>query len=89
MARAFPDGAYEVLRNEPAGDAVFVEGVRSGTHTGPLATPEGELPATGRRVASRFVVVAAVRDGRIAASRNYHDRLDFLAQLGLLPAPVG
>ncbi|HWT24752.1 MAG TPA: nuclear transport factor 2 family protein [Solirubrobacteraceae bacterium] len=24
---AFPDGAYEVVRNEPAGDAVFVGGL--------------------------------------------------------------
>jgi ketosteroid isomerase-like protein len=44
---AFPDGAYDVRHNEPVrGDTVFVEGVWSATHTGTLATPEGDVPAT-------------------------------------------
>jgi uncharacterized protein (TIGR02246 family) len=83
---AFPDGAYDVQRIEPVGEMVFVEGVWSGTHTGLLATPDGELPPTGRRVSIQFALVITVRDGRMARVRNYHDRLHFLAQLGVAPA---
>jgi uncharacterized protein (TIGR02246 family) len=83
---AFPDGAYEVRHNEPCGDLVFVEGVWSGTQTGPLTTPEGQVPPTGRRVTVPFALVVEIRDGRLATVHNYHDRLDFLAQLELLPA---
>jgi predicted ester cyclase len=84
---AFPDGAYDVRHNEPVrGDTVFVEGVWSATHTGTLATPEGDVPATGRRVTVPFALAVTVRDGRIASVRNYHDRLAFLAQLGLTDA---
>lgn len=85
---AFPDGAYEVRHNEPVGDTVFVEGVWSGTHTGPLTTPEGELPATGQRVTVPFALVITIRDGRLGTVHNYHDRFDFLTQLGLLSAPA-
>jgi uncharacterized protein (TIGR02246 family) len=85
---AFPDGAYEVRHNEPVGDIVFVEGVWSGTHTRPLTTPEGELPATGRRLTVPFALVVTIRDGRLATVHNYHDRLELLTQLGLLPAPA-
>ncbi len=80
---AFPDGEYDVHLNEPVGDTVFVEGVWSATHTGPLATPDGELAPTGRRVAVPFALVLTIRDGRVASVHNYHDRLDFLAQLGI------
>jgi uncharacterized protein (TIGR02246 family) len=85
---AFPDGVYEVRHNEPVGDTVFVEGVWSGTHTGPLTTPEGELPATGRRVTVPFALVVTIREGRLATVHNYHDRFEFLTQLGLLPVPA-
>lgn len=83
---AFPDGAYDVERIEPIGDTVFAEGVWSGTHTGPLATPDGELAPTGRRISIAFVLVITVRGGRMARVRNYHDRLDVLEQLGAGPA---
>lgn len=56
--------------------------------TGPLITPEGELPATGRRVTVPFALVGTTRDERLATVHNYHDRLEFLAQLGLMPAPA-
>jgi predicted ester cyclase len=83
---AFPDGAYEVRHNEPCGDLVFVEGVWSATHAGPLATPDGEVAPTGRRVTIPFALVVQIRDRRLASVRNYHDRLAFMAELGLMPA---
>ena len=83
---AFPNGRYELQRLEPVGQTVFAEGVWSAVHRGTLRTPSGEVPPTGRRVAVRFALVVEVRNGRMASVHNYHDVLDFMAQLGLAPA---
>jgi uncharacterized protein (TIGR02246 family) len=83
---AFPDGHYELARLESVGQTVFAEGVWSAVHRGTLRTPSGEVPPTGRRVAVRFALVVEVRNGRMASVHNYHDLLDFMAQLGLAPA---
>jgi len=41
-----PDGEVEVAAQLPGEEGVTNENVRRGTHTGPLATPTGVLPAT-------------------------------------------
>jgi predicted ester cyclase len=67
-------------------DDVVVEGVYSGTHTGPLATPDGqEIAATDKSVNVPYVTMFEVRDGRIASHRAYWDQMAFMAQLGLMP----
>jgi ketosteroid isomerase-like protein len=70
------------------GDIVTVEGTWSGTHTGTLATAQGEVPATAREVKLPFAAVVRVRDGRIASLHNYYDGVGFMAQLGLMPEPA-
>ena len=45
---AFPDSRMEVTTVIESGDQAVMEGVYAGTNTGPLATPQGELPPTGR-----------------------------------------
>jgi predicted ester cyclase len=69
-----------------AGDAAAVEGTFSGTHTGPLATPQGTIPATGRRVSISYCIVGRSRDGKLASGHNHFDLLGILAQLGVVPA---
>ena len=85
---AFPDGRHEPVRLEAVGDTAVVEGRWSGTHTGPLRLPDGEVPSTGATVRFRFCGVLHARDGRIASLHNYFDRLDLLGQLGLVPVPA-
>jgi uncharacterized protein (TIGR02246 family) len=89
----FPGFHHEIDRVIGAGDDVaVVEGTWHGVNTGPLVMPDGQqLPATGRPVALRFAMVGT-RDpasGLIASGHLYLDQLEFLGQLGLVPAPAG
>jgi steroid delta-isomerase-like uncharacterized protein len=86
--RAFPDGRIHGDRNLEDGDRVVVEGRFTGTNTGPLQTPAGELPPTGRAMVLPFADVFRVADGKIAEHHVYYDTLGLLAQLGLMPEPA-
>jgi len=83
---AAPDNRLEVLHTFEAGDTIIVEGVYSGTHTGPLASPEGTIPATGRSFSFPYVDILQARDGKFVSHRIYWDNFTFLSQLGLMPA---
>jgi|tagenome__1003787_1003787.scaffolds.fasta_scaffold20628909_2 predicted ester cyclase len=87
FAEAMPDGRHSVTTVLQDGDRFAFEGSWSGTHTGPLAGPGGEVPATGRKVTLPFCAVGTQRDGRLAAVTIHLDQLAMLAQLGLVPAP--
>jgi predicted ester cyclase len=54
---AFPDARLEVARSIEEGSLAAVEGTMSGTHSGVLRTPEGEIPPTGRRVEIRWMAI--------------------------------
>jgi steroid delta-isomerase-like uncharacterized protein len=84
---AAPDAHIEGHRYFESGDTIVVEGTYSGTHTGPLMTPAGEIPATGRHFAFTFCDVLQARDGKVSSHRVYFDQVDFLSQLGLMPGP--
>jgi ketosteroid isomerase-like protein len=86
--RAFPDGRIHGDRYVESADRIVVEGRFTGTNTGPLLTPAGELPPTGRAMVLPFADVFRVADGRIAEHRVYYDTLGLLAQLGLTPEPA-
>jgi steroid delta-isomerase-like uncharacterized protein len=86
---AAPDNRLEALRTWEDGDTVIVEGVYTGTHTGPMAGPGGVIPATGQSFTLPYVDIFHVRDGKIVSHRTYWDNAMFLAQLGILPAPAG
>lgn len=84
----FPDVKVEILNLVKAGEWEIAEAVGRGKHTGPLVTPEGEIPATGRMLDLRFVSIARVRDGKIVEARDYYDAATFMQQLGLMPEPA-
>jgi SnoaL-like domain len=89
---ACPDGRHEIVHAYTTDDdaVVFVEGRWSGTHTGPLATPLGEIPPTGRSVTLPFAFVASRKPGTDLAGRVavYEDMLGFMAQLGVMGEPA-
>jgi steroid delta-isomerase-like uncharacterized protein len=85
---AMPDSRMEVTAIIESGNYVVVEGAYSGTHTGPLGTPQGEVPATGRKLMLPLCDVIEVAAGRITRIRAYYDQMTFAAQLGLLPEPA-
>jgi len=82
---AFPDSRMEVTAIIESGSQVAVEGVYSGTHTGPLASPQGQVPPTGRTLNLPICLVFEVAAGRITSNHAYYDQMTFAAQLGLLP----
>jgi len=82
---AAPDNKLTPLRTFESGDTIVVEGVYSGTHTGPLVGPAGTIPATGRAFSFPFVDILQARDGKFVSHRIYWDNVTFLAQLGLMP----
>lgn len=80
---AFPDLTQDVTLLVDAGEYAFAEVVARGTHTGPLATPDGEVPPTGRTIEVPFCVVVHERDGLLVDGREYYNAATLLRQLGL------
>lgn len=82
---AMPDFKMEFPLILYSGNYIVFEGVAQGTFTGPLASPEGDIPPTGKIVKVRFAFIAKVNaDGLIEADRTYYDAADFMRQLGII-----
>lgn len=82
---AMPDLTGTVLRTLEDGDQAAIEIHWVGTQTGPLATPGGEIPPTGRRVEILSTQWVTARDGHTAVIDHHLDLLGLLGQLGVLP----
>lgn len=81
---AFPDMELEVRRVIHQDGIVVLEGATKGTFTGPMTTPEGEAPPTGRSFVAPLVTIFELTDtGLIAESHEYYDPAGFAAQIGL------
>ena len=87
----FPDLRHEVVSAVEEGDRVALELIVRGTHTGTLRSPEGDIPPTGRPVTWHSADHVLVQAGRVASWHVYHDQLEFLEAMGLMPvaAPAG
>jgi hypothetical protein len=83
---AFPDGQLTELLRLDCGGYIVSENNLSGTHTAPLATPQGEIPATGNHVSVDGVSIFKIENGEIKSEHLYFDQMTFLGQLGLIPA---
>ena len=83
MSSSTPDAQAVVEQVFETADTVIVEGRFVGTFSGPLATPDGDVPPTGARVDLRFADVSRVRGGKIVSYHTYYDQLGLLTQLGL------
>ncbi len=59
----------------------------AGTHDGPLPTPGGLIPATGRPISIETVMVAHAENGLITSLRYYYSMLSALQQIGAMPGP--
>jgi steroid delta-isomerase-like uncharacterized protein len=84
--RAVPDIQWRLLRPViDAGDRVAFELAVNGVNDGPLAMPDGELPATGRPVSFETAVFWTLdMHGLIIEQRAYFDASGVAAQLGLI-----
>lgn len=86
--KAYPDGKMKVRSEIISGPWVVQEIEMAGTHTAPLESPTGTIPATHKKVLGYGVQILRVEDGKIAEARLYFDQLDQMTQLGLIPAPA-
>jgi predicted ester cyclase len=80
---AFPDATVAFGEQVLGDKAAASELVFTGTHTGPLETPQGPILPTGRQVTLRSVSIHGIENGLIASERVYLDRLELMTQLGL------
>jgi len=83
---AFPDLRLEMEQLVSDGAAAAAEGTLTGTHDGVLHAPGGDIPPTGRRVELRWAAVYATDGDTLKSEHLFFDQMDFLGQLGLLPA---
>jgi len=82
---AMPDLTGTVTRTLEDGDLAAIEIRWVGTQTGPLATPDGEIPPTGRRMEITSTQWVTVRDGHTQMIDHHLDVMGIMSQLGLLP----
>lgn len=81
---AMPDLTGTVLRTVEEGDTAVLEIAWRGTHEGPLTTPDGSMPASGRTMEVRSSQWVTVRDGRALTIDHHLDVMGLLTQLGAL-----
>lgn len=84
---AFPQGTAEVTNQIAQGDHVTSEVLYKATHTGPLVSSTGTVPATNKPVVLKTMVLSTFRDGLIQRERTYFDQTDFMRQLGIVTPP--
>lgn len=82
--RAFPDITLEHTNVVVQGDQVVMEFVATGTHLGPLMTPNGEIAATGKPITLHVVEIHTWKDGKLVNLVQYQDPTSPLRQIGVM-----
>lgn len=82
---AMPDCKVEVINVVVGEEWTAVECIGRGTHTGPMVGPQGNIPATQKKVELKFCELLRLKDGQINEGRVYFDAATLLRQLGVLP----
>lgn len=83
MREAFPDMHWVVEEMVGEGDKVCTRFTWTGTQRAPFLG----VPATGKRVSVKGVVIDRLNGGKMADSRILMDTLGLMQQLGVLPMP--
>lgn len=82
--QSFPDMKLEHTSIFSNGDHVAVEFIATGTNTGPLQTPKGEIPPTGKPATLKVSEHWTWSNGKIKSIHNYTDSGSLMMQLGLM-----
>jgi steroid delta-isomerase-like uncharacterized protein len=82
---AFPDAVGSVTSAVASGNKAALEVTWKGTHTGPLETPEGTIPASGKRQETPAAFFFTFEGNKIKESRHYFDSMTLLKQIGAQP----
>jgi steroid delta-isomerase-like uncharacterized protein len=81
MRAAFPDIHWVVEETVASGDKVVTRFTWSGTHRGTFLG----VPASGRSVSVKGVVIDRLSAGKMADSRILMDNFTMMQQLGVIP----
>jgi|SRR5215211_940037 len=82
---AFPDLRGTMTDAFGCGDRVAARITWEGTHSGPLATPDGgQIPPTGRKVTVYACDLTRYEGDKVAESCNFFDLLGMMEQLGVM-----
>jgi len=84
---SFPDFTIAMEETVFMKDKIVVKGSATGTNTGPLRTPMGELPPTGKTIRFRLADIIQVVDGKITEEWIYYNQAPVLLQLGFTLVP--
>jgi len=84
---AFPDSTTEDTTAYAGEEFGVTEFIGRGTHEGPLVSPAGEIPPTGRSVEFRLCEVYKFRDGKIVSGHTHFDSLGMMTQIGVVAPP--
>ena len=82
---ALPDVSGTVHRALEGGGVVAQEVTWTGTHDGPLPTPDGDIPATGRAVSVDATLWIETRGDVVAEVHHHLDVMALMAQIGGYP----
>ena len=81
------DFRFTLLDHFEAGDRFALTWTFSGTNDRP--SPNPPLPATGKTFSIRGVSIGRLEGGRIKENTDTWNMVEYLAQVGLMPAPAG
>ena len=82
-AKAFPDSRATIHNAFASGNSVVVEMTWTGTHSGPMQSPDGSIQPTGKLIAVRACMVIEMAGERVKQERHYFDMATLFQQLGL------
>jgi steroid delta-isomerase-like uncharacterized protein len=88
FTNAFPDAHVELRSTVEEGNKIIAEGNFVGTHSGTFATPQGEIPPTGKKLNLPTCDVFEVHDGKVVRHAVYFDQMPLMTILGLVPEPA-
>ena len=80
---AFPDVKGVINHATTDGTFTTLQITWVGKHTGPLQTPNGDIPATGKEIKIRGCYIGQIENGKIKKADNYFDMMTMMTQLGL------
>ncbi len=82
--QAFPDTRFEIQSVLAEGNTGAAQILMSGTNTGPMETPEGEFPPTGKKIKINVASFERLDDeGKIVEEHRYYDIASVMEQLGV------
>ena len=84
--QAFPDAVGTVTSAIASGDKAALEVTWKGTHTGPLTTAAGTIPASGKSQVTPAGYFMTFVGDKIKEGRHYFDSLTLLEQIGAKPS---